>query len=133
MRLRALINQFLCFGFIGTTVFVFEALLLHNLTHYVPWSIYYCRIITFIPSVILAWWLNRRFTFISVKGLRWWRELLRYVVVNATGSLVNFGAFFLALHFVDPIKPFPVAALAIGSVAGMFFNFVSSKMLVFYH
>ncbi|MEQ1635321.1 MAG: GtrA family protein [Methylococcales bacterium] len=127
-----LIKQFLRFGIIGTLVFGFEAGILYGLTHYLPWSIYYCRLLSFIPAVILAWWLNRRFTFISIKGMRWWRELLRYCAVNALGSLVNLGAFFLVLHFVALIKPFPIAALAIGSVAGMFFNFISSKIWVFY-
>jgi putative flippase GtrA len=127
-----LFKQFLRFGVIGTLVFGFEAVILYGLTHYLPWSIYYCRLLSFIPAVVLAWWLNRRFTFVSLKGLCWWRELLRYCVVNAAGSIVNLGAFFGVLHFVELIKPFPVAALAIGSVAGMFFNFISSKLLVFY-
>lgn len=131
MTLRVF-KQFLRFGIIGAVVFGFEAGILYGLNHYLPWSIYYCRLLSFIPAVTLAWWLNRRFTFISVKGLGWWRELLRYCMVNATGSLVNLGAFFMVLHFVERLKPFPVAALAIGSVAGMFFNFISSKLLVFY-
>lgn len=127
-----LIKQFLRFGIIGATVFAFEAGLLYLSARYLPWPITYCRLLILIPAMILAWWLNRRFTFISIKGIRWWRELLRYCVVNAAGAVVNLSAFFLSLHFIEVIKPFPLIALAIGSVSGLFFNFISSKLLVFY-
>jgi putative flippase GtrA len=130
---KQLIKQTLRFAFIGTFVFAFEAVVLYGLAHYTPWPIYYCRIAGFLPAVVLAWWLNSRFTFTRIKGLRWWRELLRYCVVNAAGSVVNLSAFFLLLHFVELIKPIPIAAMAIGSLSGMLFNFVSSKLLVFYH
>lgn len=127
-----LLKQILRFGIIGAVVFGFEAIILYALIHYSGLSIYFCRFLSFIPAVILAWWLNQRFTFIRVKGLRWWRELLRYCVVNSVGSMVNIATFFLALHFIVLLQPYPVIALGMGSIAGMLFNFISSKLWVFY-
>ena len=125
------IKLFLRFAMIGTLVFLIEAAILFALTHQLHLEPKLSRCISFVPAVMSAWFLNRQFTFISKKTLRWYKELMRYIIVNLGGLSSNFTTYLLLLYWFEEAREFPVLALAGGSIAGMLLNFFASKRLVF--
>ncbi|NOQ14236.1 MAG: hypothetical protein GQ583_07135 [Methyloprofundus sp.] len=125
------IKQFLRFAVIGTVVFVFEALILLLLASELHLGPEISRCISFIPAVMAAWFLNRKFTFLSNKYLAWYKELLRYIFVNLGGLASNFFSYFFFLYWFEVAKAYPLLALAGGSLTGMLLNFFASKRFVF--
>lgn len=125
------IKQFLRFAVIGAVVFVFEALILSLVTYKLHFNPEIGRCISFVPAVIAAWFLNRQFTFTSKKHLAWYKELLRYIVVNIGGLASNFFSYFVFLQWFQMAKTYPLLALAGGSLTGMLLNFFASKRFVF--
>lgn len=125
------IKLFLRFGIIGALVFLIEAAILFALTHELHLEPRLSRCISFAPAVMSAWFLNRTFTFRSKKKTRWYKELMRYIIVNLGGLSSNFATYLFLLYWFEEARAYPVLALAGGSVAGMFLNFIASKRLVF--
>jgi putative flippase GtrA len=125
------IKLFLRFAIIGALVFLIEALILFALTHELQLEPKISRCISFAPAVMSAWFLNRQFTFTSKKYLRWYKELMRYIIVNLGGLSSNFITYLLLLYWFEEARTYPVLALAGGSLAGMLLNFFASKRLVF--
>ncbi|MDL2357484.1 MAG: GtrA family protein [Pseudomonadota bacterium] len=92
------------------------------------------RVLSFLCAVFATWQINRRYTFAAgaeVVGGSLWREWWRYLVAMLGGGLVNYGAYSGAIA-VGPRAPlWPMAAVALGSLAGMAVNFASAKFFVF--
>ncbi|WP_051149788.1 GtrA family protein [Methylohalobius crimeensis] len=81
-------------------------------------------------AATFTWWLNRHFTFgPSERSLR--REWAYYVSANGIGWLANNGSYVLLVTQSALFHRYPVLAVAVGSVAGMFFNFGLSRYFVF--
>ncbi len=92
----------------------------------------WAQAIAFPLAVTITWWLNRHYTF-SPSGHSLTREWLYYVGANFFGWLVNNGIYFLLVLQSNWFHQYPVAAVAIASIAGMFFNFILSRRFVFSH
>ena len=58
-------------------------------------------------------------------------EWIRYVLANALGWAANNGLYFALILSVPLAYRHPVLAVAAGSIAGMSFNFATSKWIVF--
>ena len=78
----------------------------------------------------VTWWLNRRYTFGASQSL-WQLELMRYIASNVMGWMANNGAYFLMILFNPFAYHHPAFAVAVGSLAGMVFNFKFSRRFVF--
>jgi putative flippase GtrA len=87
--------------------------------------------IAFTVAVTVTWLLNRRFTFAHHASPNWLREWLHYVAANSIGAVVNNGVYALLVLTVATFSKEPVFAVAIGSLAGLIFNFTASRALVF--
>jgi len=124
---RTTIGQIFSFAVVGTIGFFVNALVLLIATQVV--GPIFGQVIAFPPAVMATWWLNRNFTFSSMRP--WRSELLRYVSANFLGWLVQNGCYAALVLASALIYEHPVIALVVGSLAGMTFNFVSSKWLVF--
>jgi len=89
------------------------------------------QIIAFAVAVTTTWVINRNWTFADHASERWLHEWSRYVAANSAGALVNNGVYALLVLGTATFSRDPVLAVAAGSLAGMAFNFVASKRLVF--
>lgn len=87
--------------------------------------------VAFTVAVTVTWLLNRRFTFAQHASPNWLREWLHYVAANSIGAVVNNGVYALLVLTVAIFSKEPVFAVAIGSLAGLIFNFTASRALVF--
>lgn len=132
LTLRQL-ERFVAVGIIG---YVVDGGLLALITGVVGWNIYLSRLISFLAATLTTWWLNRRHTFgmdVPVAGDTRTREYGRYIAVQIGGGLINLGIF-LWLIYVEPrLRAVPLSLLpvAIGSIAGMFWNYFGVRRWVF--
>lgn len=72
--------------------------------------------------------MNRRYTFkVGYKPTH--SEWLRYVGLMFLGALINYSAFALCIMFWGFANAQPWVGVAVGSIAGLGVNFVTSRML----
>lgn len=88
------------------------------------------QVLAFPAAVSVTWWLNRRFTF-GASRHSWPQEWLRYVFANLLGWLANNGLYLWTVFNFASAYQHPAIAVAAGSLAGMIFNFSTSRFIVF--
>ena len=124
-------SALLSFGLVGVLWFLLDVLVLYAV---VPWvGLYWGRVLSFWAAASLTWALNRRFTFESRAADRAGTlisEYLRYLALMLGGAAINYGAYVVVLNWLH--APWaPAFGVAVGSVAGLFINFLSARYLVF--
>jgi len=135
-KLSRLILRFsiLRFAVIGTLGVPVDAGILWLMTHRAGLDPYSGRVISWLCAVTFTWTGNRYFTFgerraRAIPAIA--KEWLRFVTANAVGGLVNVGLYSTLVRFAPPPANNPFLALAIGTLAGLMFNFTLSNKLVF--
>jgi dolichol-phosphate mannosyltransferase len=73
--------------------------------------------------------LNRRFSFSHARTGSWMHQFARFITASSVGALINYVATIAILARWPSIRP-QAGALA-GIAAGMLFNFIASRYLVF--
>jgi putative flippase GtrA len=89
------------------------------------------RLASFALAVTLTWWLNRIWTFRADRRPGKGGEYAAYVLVQCGGFGVNYTIFAAAVSTLGQGPDTVVAALALGSVAGLFVNFAGARWLVY--
>lgn len=123
-------NQLLRFCAVGACGFVIDAGILQILISGGATNPYLARIASFLLAASATWLLNRRYTF-DVKHRPTHAEWARYVAFMMLGALVNYGAFAISIAYWELAKAHPWLGVALGSVAGLWVNFLTSRLLVF--
>lgn len=126
-RLRG-IDLFVRFCMVGCVGFGTEAIILTVLALFGVGPIF-GRFISFPIAVTITWLLNRNFSFRSRNPAA--REGMRYFLVQCAGAVVNIGAYISLAETIPLMTRHPVAALFIGSLAGLVVTFNLSRYLVF--
>ena len=125
-------TKFLRFALVGAAGFVVDAIILALGLHVIGLNKYIGRVFSFLCAATFTWIANRRFTFPEAAASRGRaREWARFVAVNGVGGLVNYGTYAALVTYADAPFTNPFLALAVGSLAGLAFNFLGSKYLVF--
>jgi putative flippase GtrA len=121
------------FGLTGALGFVVDAGVLHLMVALLQTNVYLARACSFTCAATATWSINRAFTFSaprrSAQGLR--AEWAAYFVASLGGGCVNYAVFAVAVHSSRLLHQFPTIAVAIGTLAGMVFNFVMYARYVF--
>jgi putative flippase GtrA len=130
---KVLLRQFFMFGCVGTAGFLVDSAVLMAMLKLAHTGLYSSRVVSFLCAVTFTWAANRIFTFREHSGrdhpaLAQW---IRFVCVNAVGAAVNLGSYAVLVSHVDTVARQPVIGVAVGSIAGLLFNFVLSRWLVF--
>jgi putative flippase GtrA len=134
--LRALLRApFVRFGLVGAAGFVVDETVL-TVAHYLlglgPYS---ARVVSIFCAMTFTWWGNRNLTFAEHAADGGFaavaREWFKFVLANAVGALVNYGAYSLLVGFAPRPLGNPLLATAIGVGVGLVFNFTLSKRFVF--
>jgi putative flippase GtrA len=120
---------FLRFSLVGVMGFVVDAAVL-TMALSLGADIYTGRMISFSSAVTTTWYLNRIFTFTS-QDPRLLREWGRFVSSNSVGGLINYATYTLLVSTSGFFASHPIAAVGVGSIAGLFWNFTASHRLVF--
>ena len=124
-------SQFLRFGLVGVAGFLVDAAVLTVLVALAKVDPYSARVVSFVCAATTTWWLNRQFTFARNPQQKASRQWLGFVLVSVGGAIINYGAYVGTLHFWPLAYAYPAIGAAVGAIAGMFFNFPLSKLLVF--
>lgn len=122
--------RFLRFCLVGTVGFVVDAGLLQALVTLAGANPFAARVASFLAAATFTWRLNRRFTF-SVGQAASSREWAGYVAAMTLGAVVNYGAFAATLLLSPFARHQPWIGVAVGSIAGLAVNYLTSSRIVF--
>jgi len=130
--------QLLRFATVGATVSLVDAGLLYLLHEGFGGNVYAARGLSLGSAMALSYVLNRYFTFEAERRGPFGRQLAGHFGVVAGGGLLNFGVFTALVAAGNGIlepgllrRLLPLLALWVGGLAGMAFNFVLVRRLVF--
>lgn len=127
---RSTASQFLRFGIAGAIGFVVDVAVLY-LAMAAGADFYLGRGISFLCAVFATWQVNRNFAFKASGSMPLWQEWWRYLLAMLGGGVVNYACSAVAVMLLPPGPLAPMLAVAVGSIAGMSVNFISSKLFVF--
>ena len=126
------LREFLLFAFAGTIGFAVDAGTVTALRHWAGADLVSAKAAGFSLAVTVTWGLNRQWAFAGgASTTRRLREWGRYVWTNGLGGLVNNGTYLVAVFSSDALAQQPALAVALGSLAGMVFNYLAARRWVF--
>jgi len=118
----------LAFVFSGTLAFVVDAGVLQLLSGLLGIHPILARVGSLLCSQVTGWLSHRRFTF-RLTTPPTFAELFRYLGVQSTVSLINYGIFALIVLAWPAIGS--MMALAISCIIGMFFSYFGIRFAAF--
>jgi putative flippase GtrA len=124
------LHQFWRFGIAGGIGFLIDVAVLY-LVMAAGANFYLGRVVSFLCAVWGTWQINRNFAFKRSTSVSLWQEWWRYLFAMLGGGAVNYLFSAMTVHMLPPGALVPLVAVAIGSIAGMTVNVVSSKLFVF--
>ncbi len=114
----------------GSIAFGVDAGVLFLLTHFAGLDPFSARVIAILTAMVAAWLLHRRLTF-AVKTPPSIAEFMRFAVVAAGASLVNYGIYAAILLMWAWVPP--LAALVAATAVSMCVSYVGMRLGVFRH
>ena len=88
---------------------------------------------SFVAAASVTWRLNRRFTFVQYPAHSpqpVWLEYFKYLASMLVGGTVNY-LVYASVVYGAPLAFAPVLGVALGSIAGLIFNYLAARHLVF--
>ena len=122
------------FGLVGIGGLLVDLAVLYVAAPSLGW--YSARALSFWAAATATWWLNRHYTFArataaeSVASVG--RQYLRYLISMTLGGSVNYLTYATVIVWWT-LPAAPAAGVALGSCAGLVFNFVVAKYFIFRH
>src|SRR5579863_3033947 len=123
-------RQFAVFSLIGVAAFLVDSGVLYALLPLLANRFAVARLLSWFCAVSFTWALNYQLTFRYRAGslpLSW----LKYVFANLLGGAVNYGVSLTSVALSAAARDHLIIAVALGSLAGLLFNFLASKAFVF--
>jgi putative flippase GtrA len=124
------VKRFIRFCVVGGAAFFVDAGLLMALVSGAGLDPYLARVLSFLAAASFTWWLNRRYTF-EVKHRPTGSEWAAYVGLMVIGAAVNYGTYAAAITWWPVAREHLWLGVALGSIAGLGINFLTSSRLVF--
>lgn len=132
--------QFLRFATVGFTIAIIDIAGVYLLPHLFGLELYAARVISLSTSMFMGYLLNRYFTFKKDRRGNFFRQLCAHYSVHLSGGVMNYGIFALLIEVGHRtiqsqlvLHWLPLAALWVGGLSGMLFNFLMSRKFVFSH
>jgi putative flippase GtrA len=130
--------QFMRFATVGVKISTIDAGLVYLLTGTFDVNIYLARVVSLSSAILTGYLLNRYFTFDRGQRGCFYRQMAGHIGVHLTGGAINYGVFSLLVSVGDrclqqhlALALLPLFSIWIGGLAGMTFNFILSRRLVF--
>lgn len=117
------------FGGVGTLGFLIDAAVF-TIANLLLQNLYLARAVSYLAAASSNWALNRRYTF-AASARQPFHEWGRFVVTQSAGGVVNLGVYAMLVSVYSFFTAHPIAAIAVGSIAGMIVNFLTAKFFVF--
>ncbi len=93
-----------------------------------PW--FSAKLFSFLAAATFTWWMNRQYNFGKSDKSRL-LEWASFLATNAFGGVVNLSIYTAIVTQFFPYLWLPALATGMGSIGGLFFNYLSSRHLVF--
>jgi len=122
------VKRFLRFCVVGTLAYLVDAGVLLALVHGAGLNPYVGRVASFLAAASFTWWLNRHWTF-EVKRAPTKAEWMAYVSLMVAGAAVNYATYAAAITWWALAREQLWIGVALGSIAGLGVNFLSSSRL----
>jgi putative flippase GtrA len=119
------------FALVGVVAALIDMAIVETLIRVARLDYYSARLFSYLVAASAAWALNRRFTFQDADRARPHAQWLRYLALNAVGGAINYGLYAALVTAFALFRRYPFLAVGFGSLAGMTFNFIASRKLVF--
>lgn len=123
-------RRFVRFSLVGIVGFGVDASVL-ALCLRLGFGVYDGRLISYLVAATTTWWLNRRFTFTGAADAKPALQWTKFLAVNAVGGAVNYCVYAVLVTWLPLAAAYPTLGVAAGSLAGLAFNFLGSRRLVF--
>jgi len=130
---RSVIHQLFWFGVSGVLGLLVDMAALWLTT---PWlGLYGGRVLSFLCAATTTWAFNRRQTFAPTgrQGKTLAAEYMAYLGTMSVGGVINYSAYVAFVHHFPDLPGFAMWGVAVGSLAGLGFNFASARFLIFRH
>jgi putative flippase GtrA len=124
-----LLRQFGQFAVIGAFGFVWDTAIVYATAPFV--GPYVAGVISFVIVGTINWLANRFWTYRGLGHDAMHRQLVRFLITNAVGFVLNRGTYFALIATQKLFHDHLILAIAAGAGAGMFVNFFLSRRLVF--
>lgn len=121
--------DFIRFGIVGTMGFCCDTATVYALRTLV--DLYVAGTVAFIVTASFTWAVNRIWTFRHRRHGVMHTQWLKFLATNLIGFTFNRGVFFTMITLSLLCRREPVFAVALGSLAGLGFNYFFSKRFVF--
>lgn len=96
-----------------------------------PWlGVYGGRACSFLAAATFTWAFNRHITFTGEKRGSLLREYIAYLASMAVGGAINYLAYAASLSLLPIVRSEPAWGVAIGSLAGLTFNYLSARRIM---
>jgi dolichol-phosphate mannosyltransferase len=120
-------SQFALVGFLGTFVNLAVLTVLDEVG--LPLQISAAAAI--FVAMVFNFFLNRRFTFSDAQPGHLWKQLAAFIAACSVGAAVNYAVVLSAAWMWPLFSEHPQFAAVLGILAGLTFNYVASRHLVF--
>ncbi len=124
-------KQFLRFGLVGAFGFFVDAGILYAAMAWLDFGLYGGRVVSFAGAATFTWAANRAYAFRHAPPSPPLRQWLRFLAANSAGAAANFGMYSLVVSSSEFGASHPILGIALGSIAGLAFNFSASRAWVF--
>ncbi len=96
-----------------------------------PWlGNYGGRAVSFLAAATFTWLFNRNITFSGPKEGSVLKEYLSYLSSMLVGGAINYGAYAASLQAFEAVRAQPAWGVAIGSLVGLAFNYLSARRIM---
>lgn len=130
LRYYKLFVELLYFSMSGIFGFIVDSSILYALK--IEFGLYVARLVSFFCAVMVTWYFNRVFTYRNrFSNTKIGKEISSYFLLMLIGGAINYGVYVIAVSQFDLISMHPIIAVALGSIAGMLVNWITSRTLLF--
>lgn len=125
------VRQLFFFGISGVVGYIVDASITTVLDPSL--GVYFARIPAFIAAATSTWLINRNLTFgkHTSRHTSLLKEYAHYLSLMIIGLTVNYAAYAVSITMFGHIPHAVLICVAIGSLSGMFVNFIVSKKFIF--
>lgn len=130
MKKNKSIKELFCFALSGVFGFAADTFVLYILKDVL--GLYLSRCVSFSCAVFVTWFFNKKITFkYRCSNCSASKEFVSYFGLMLIGGVVNYGVFVMTVSQFSLPFQYPVIGVALGSLAGMMFNWATAKTFIF--
>lgn len=124
-------NQFIKFLIVGTLGFIVDTAVLYVGLYLLGLNYFTGRLFSYLIAATATWFLHRKFTFNESDASKPITQWVHFLLANGIGGLINFGIYSAVIVYGREHYLTPLIGIFLGSIAGLAFNFIASRTLVF--